>query len=63
MKCKLFLALLILAAIAGAVVSTVMVVMACRFMELGRVVFYLSLAIICAGLAIWGITNLISKKQ
>ena len=47
----------------GVVFSIVMMIMAISFMELGRVVFYLSLAFACFGIAVWGFVNLFSKKQ
>ena len=48
---------------ACAIFCPIMTVMAVRFMELGRVVFYLTLAIMCIGIAVWGIMNLPSKKS
>ena len=47
----------------GAVAGIVMVVMAARFMELGRFVFYMCLAFVCVGFAVWGFCNGISKKD
>ena len=47
----------------GVVFSVIMMIMAVRFMELGRVIFYLSLTFVCAGIAIWGFVNSFSKKQ
>ena len=47
----------------GAVAGIVMVVMAARFMELGRFVYYMCLTILCVGFAVYGISNLISKKN
>ena len=47
----------------GVIASAVMVIMAVQFMELGRVVFYLSLAFVCFGIAFWGFNNLFSKKE
>jgi hypothetical protein len=44
---KLFWIILMLSCIAGAVFSVVMLIMAARFMEYGRVIFYLTIAIIC----------------
>ncbi len=61
--------LLILGAIlgvAGTIACTVMVIMAARFMELGRVVFYLVIGIACIEVAVLSITGLykeIKKKQ
>ena len=47
----------------GTISSIIMTVMAVRFMELGRVVFYLTLAFLCIGIAVWGIMNLPPKKS
>lgn len=44
---KLLLSILMLACLAGAVFSVVMLVMAAQFLEYGRVVFYLTLGIVC----------------
>ena len=44
---KFFWSILMLSSLAGAVFSVVMLVVAAKFMEYGRVIFYLTIAIIC----------------
>ena len=46
----------------AAIFSIVMMIMAIRFMEYGRVIFYLILIIAFVYFAIWGITNGLKKK-
>ena len=49
--------------VAGAIGCTVMVIMAIRFMELGRVVFYLVIGIVCIEVAVLTIINLVKSKK
>ena len=60
---KLLAVLLSLLGCTGAIACIAMTVVAADFMELGRVVFYMTLSIICIGIAIWGISSLLPKKQ
>ena len=46
----------------AAIFCVVMMIMAFRFMEYGRVIFYLFLTIIFVYLGIWGIINVLKKK-
>ena len=55
--------ILLLVGAAGFVVSAVMMIMAIRFLELGRVVFYAVLALLFAELAILSVLRLRKTKQ
>ena len=46
----------------AAIFCIAMMIMAFRFMEYGRVIFYLFLTIIFVYLGIWGIINVLKKK-
>ena len=56
-------ALLALIGTAGAIVCTIMFVMAIRFGELGRVIFYFMLAFLSIEVAIYSLFRLVKSKQ
>ncbi len=60
---KILLILGALLGAAGTVACTVMVIMAARFMELGRVVFYLIIGIVCVEIAVMSIIKLCKKNK
>ncbi len=49
--------------VAGTIACTVMVIMAARFMELGRVVFYLVIGIVCIEVAVLSIIGLCKEMK
>ena len=55
---KLFLTVLALLCLAGAVASVVMLVMAVRFLEYGRVIFYLTIAAVCIEVGVISVLKL-----
>ena len=55
--------LISVAAVAAAVVCLVQFVMAIAFMELGRVVFYFTLALICLEISVISIGNFFKKRK
>ena len=66
MSKRLFLilfALLILVGTAGAIVSAVMFVMAIRFGELGRVIVYFTLTVLCRELTIYSLIRLVNLRK
>ena len=66
MSKRLFLilfALLILVGTAGAIVSAVMFVMAIRFGELGRVIVYFTLTVLCLELVVYSLIRLVNLRK
>jgi hypothetical protein len=55
--------LISVAAVAAAVACLIQFVMAIAFMELGRVVFYFTLALVCIEVSVISIGNFIKKRK
>ena len=60
---KIFRVVLLLLFVAGAVLGIVMTVMAARFMEYGRFIFYMTIAIVCGILAVITLLKLKEKQS
>ena len=56
-------ALLALVGTAGAIVSAVMFVMAIRFVELGRVIVYFTLTVLCLELVVYSLIRLVNLRK